>query len=215
VCHLANHVTQRPIVQVVLLITIITVLIIHAHLVNRVHIQMLERQTLVQVKILMASYDLQNIIDCVSPCATCNSSSICTSCQANSYYNAASHSCTPCPAGTVSAGGTVTSCTSTGKTPQSFYLPQYYILACTSPCATCTSPTSCTSCIANYYYNAATHKCTPCASGYESAGGTVTSCTKSKEFDDFALTLCYSLYNSMCIMHSIRRLCNLCCQLLL
>lgn len=112
--------------------------------------------------ILLASL-IKPSLACQSPCSTCTSASLCTSCVSNYYFTSSASSCTACPSGKASNGGTVSLCSD---------------ITCTSPCATCTSATACTNCVANYYYSSSYSSCTACSPGYYSYGGSATSCTR-------------------------------------
>jgi hypothetical protein len=103
---------------------------------------------------------------CPAQCATCVSSTRCTSCIANSYFNSHYSTCTACPTGTYSVGGTVTMCRDDSQ-------------GCILPCATCISPTSCKTCVANSYFNSATSSCSSCPAGSYAPDGTVASCTSN------------------------------------
>ena len=116
------------------------------------------------------------ILACLSPCSTCTSASVCTSCVANYYYTSSSLSCIACPSGTYSAGGVVTSCISNSIIP---FLLYQFLVGCVSPCLTCISAIACTSCVANYYYTSSSSSCIACSPGNYSTGGTVASCTSN------------------------------------
>jgi len=125
-------------------------------------------------------------IECVAPCTTCTSASTCLTCDVNYYYNTTADACISCPAGTYSAGGTVTSCTSTILYPSFLNIIS---LDCSSPCATCKSASFCLSCPANYSFDSVAGTCTACPSGKFSSGGIVTTCISNIYEDSKTLFL--------------------------
>ena len=118
------------------------------------------------------------IIGCPSSCTLCSSAGTCLSCANNHYFDSSSSSCTACPTGTHSEGGKVTSCTSDGNTTALFESLKVTI-DCESTCGSCSSPTECTSCIANYFYDSASSSCTACDSGTYLESGTESSCNRT------------------------------------
>jgi len=110
-------------------------------------------------------------IACPASCTTCTSSSVCTNCAPNHFYNSASASCQACISGTFSDGGTVTSCSSKILYFSSSHFP---FIGCPPECADCDSTGTCTNCVANYYYESEFSSCIAVPDGTYSEGGNST-----------------------------------------
>lgn len=122
---------------------------------------------------------------CDSNCLNCfNSPTYCTKCNPNSSY--------PYLNITNSSQVCVAGCT-TGMYGSNAIDPPTCV-ACQSPCATCSSATTCLSCLTGYFFlngttcttnctpsvtiaNAATHVCDPCSSQCRTCLGTINNCT--------------------------------------
>ena len=70
------------------------------------------RSNLCRYNFISFLFVLKPCLDCPAQCASCISSALCTSCQPNYYFSNIYLTCTACPSGTYSPGGTALQCIS-------------------------------------------------------------------------------------------------------